>query len=55
MVWGTTGGGEIEALRVRVRVREVGAFRTCCLYCIAWMDWVVGDVLCASSALVLYE
>lgn len=54
MVWGTTGGGEIEALRVRVR--EVGgAFRTCCLYCIAWMGWVVGYVLRASSALVLYE
>ena len=42
MVWGTTGGGEIEALRVRVRVREVGG-RFGLAACIAlhgWAGWL---------------
>ena len=50
MVWGTAGGGEIEALRVRE-----GRGRLELAACIALRGWAgLGMLLHAGSVLVLY-
>jgi len=52
VVWGTAGGGEIKALKVR---EERGRFGlAACIALHGWAGWL-DMFLRASSALVLYE